>query len=533
MKKISISILALAALLSCSKASLDEATPQASAPKGETICVNIPSPTKSISLSDYQYAFQGTESLVVVSSEGKIATLTNTAESPYSFSGAFDGALGAESDNFTVYYNCYSASSKALSFTQNGQPWLTASLPEQTRDEDGHYSLSPVLEAVKGIRTVAVVSDYAGTVSFHAKTANISSFAGGSFSGSKDVNDLALTADNNGKYIAFVNIPSGMTGGYWLKVTKAGESGAMYKSYASDKTISENQQVTLSEFTPAEVKLDVAISGFYTSYSYYVGNEGVAKNISTANSTANTAMGAGEASYTVSFSGISSKLLSFSSFKLNVAGTEYTGSEGQKISASASTQSTWGQKNIVATVVYKSIDGVEFTASKTLTRYITGLPYSKNFSSDTDATGWTGATGYQGDKTKGYKLAYYYKISGGNERYTIFSPEFNIPSGQSISTSYSVGISGWQTGAKASNGSAVICVGATSGTLTSKDMSYTLSENSGRLSDWGKVTSYTFNGSTTFSTKNRIVTYVETTDWGGATQHYILYNTFSIQYNNY
>ena len=374
MKKIVISILALAALVSCSKAALDnEAAPLV---KGESISVNLPAPTKAVTVSDHEYQFQGGESLIVVSSEGKIATLTNTAESPYSFSGEFDGALGADSDSFTVYFNCYSSSAKALSFSQNGQPWLTASLSDQTRGEDGHYSLSPVLEAVEGVRTVAIVSDYAGTVSFHAKTVNISSYSGGAFSGSKDINDLALTADNNGKYTAFVNIPSGMTGGYWIKVTKEGESGAMYKSYATSETISENKQVTLSEFIPVKVNLDVAISGFYTSYSYYIGNEGVEKNISTANSTANTAMGAGEASYTVSFSGISSKLLSFSSFKLNVAGTEYTGSEGQKISANASTQSSWGQKNIVATVVYKSIDGVEFTASKTITRYITGLPYT-------------------------------------------------------------------------------------------------------------------------------------------------------------
>ena len=395
MKKTVISILALAALVSCSKAALDnEAAPLV---KGESISVNLPAPTKAVTVSNHEYQFQGGESLIVVSSECKIATLTNTAESPYSFSGEFDGALGPDSDSFTVYFNCYSASAKALSFTQNGQPWLTASLSDQTRGEDGHYSLSPVLEAVEGVRTVAIVSDYAGTVSFHAKTANISSYSGGAFSGSKDINDLALTADNNGKYTAFVNIPSGMTGGYWLKVTKEGESGAMYKSFATSETISENKQVTLSDFTPVKVNLDVAISGFYTSYSYYIGNEGVEKNISTANSTSNTAMGAGEASYTVSFSGISSKLLTFSSFKLNVAGTEYTGSEGQKISANASTQSSWGQKNIVATVVYKSIDGVEFTASKTITRYITGLPYNQGKSSASNFSGdWSTSGGKSG-----------------------------------------------------------------------------------------------------------------------------------------
>ncbi len=393
MKKISISILALAALLSCSKASLDEATPQASAPKGETICVNIPSPTKSISLSDYQYAFQGTESLVVVSSEGKIATLTNTAESPYSFSGAFDGALGAESDNFTVYYNCYSASSKALSFTQNGQPWLTASLPEQTRDEDGRYSLSPVLEAVEGVRTIAIVSDFAGTVSFHAKTANISSFAGGSFSGSKDVNDIALTADNNGKYTAFVNIPSGMTGGYWLKVTKEGESGAMYKSYSTSETISSNTQVTLTEFTPAEVLATIDLSGLKSSYNYYVSGD-----VTSANATANDVV-IGSVPYTIS--GISSKL----PYEVTLT-VSADGSSAPSVSQSASSTGLsgtfsdvklsgleWGARTVSATLSLKVGGETVATASASETRYITGLPYNaakssaSNFSGDWSTSG--------------------------------------------------------------------------------------------------------------------------------------------------
>ncbi len=393
MKKIVISILALAALVSCSKTALDnEAAPLV---MGESISVNLPAPTKAVTVSNHEYQFQGGESLIVVSSEGKIATLTNTAESPYSFSGEFDGALGADSDSFTVYFNCYSASAKALSFSQNGQPWLTASLSDQTRGEDGHYSLSPVLEAVEGVKTVAVVSDYAGTVSFHAKTANISYYSGGSFSGSKDINDLALTADNNGKYTAFVNIPSGMTGGYWLKVTKEGESGAMYKSYATSETISENKQVTLSEFTPAEVSATIDLSGLKSSYSYYA--EG---NAATANATANDVI-SGSVPYTIS--GISSKL----PYEVSLA-VSADGSSAPKVNQSASTTGLsgtftgvklssceWGARTVTATLILKV--GGEQVASTTAsaTRYITGLPYSVNFSSQpstwsrSDNTSWS------------------------------------------------------------------------------------------------------------------------------------------------
>lgn len=36
---------------------------------------------------------------------------------------------------------------------------------------------------------------------------------------------------------------------------------------------------------------------------------------------------------------------------------------------------TWGQKDITATVRYKDVEGNEYSATKTITRHITGLPY--------------------------------------------------------------------------------------------------------------------------------------------------------------
>ena len=138
---------------------------------------------------------------------------------------------------------------------------------------------------------------------------------------------------------------------------------------------------------PADVQFDVNISGFPTSYSYYAANEGIegisAKDVAKANSISNDWMGSGSASYTMTSTGIPSRLLTFESFTLSVDGKEYVSSEagssrkeaGTPIVVEATPDHTWGQKDITATVTYKDVEGNEYTATKTITRHITGLPY--------------------------------------------------------------------------------------------------------------------------------------------------------------
>ena len=131
------------------------------------------------------------------------------------------------------------------------------------------------------------------------------------------------------------------------------------------------------------------ISGFATSYSYAKGIDGVAQSIATANSKSNDWMDEGKATYTISREGIPAALLTFDSFKLTVDGKEYTGDEATKaISVAAGNgHTTWGQKDIVATVVYKDLDGNEYTGTQTIVRHITGLPYSKDTTTELSGTG--------------------------------------------------------------------------------------------------------------------------------------------------
>ncbi len=307
----------IAVLVSCGK----EALP-ADRPKGEAVALTIAPGTK-VGIEGNEYVFEAGDKIIAVAENGSIAELSNSESTVDRFNGTFSEPLGG-SKFIDLYYNCCDATA----------------------------------------------------VDFHANSVSVSTFDGTSFAGEKSITGISL---ENGP--VFVNVPAGMNDGFWLKFTDA-EGRAMYKKYASATAIDQNYKVNVSEFVPVNVDFNVSVSGFATSYSYYAANEGIegidAKDVSAANAVANDWMGAGKATFSVSKEGIPSSLLKFDSFTLVVDGEAFTysGDESGEINVKATPgHTTWGQKDITATVKYKTEDGQEFSASKTITRQITGLPY--------------------------------------------------------------------------------------------------------------------------------------------------------------
>lgn len=211
----------------------------------------------------------------------------------------------------------------------------------------------------------------------------------------------------------------------------------MFKSYASGSVISQNTRVSVNEFVPVDVQFDVNISGFPTSYSYYAANEGIegisAKDVAKANSISNDWIGSGSASYVMTSTGIPSRLLSFESFTLSVDGKEYVSSSrkeaGTPIVVEATPGHTWGQKDITATVRYKDVEGNEYTATKTITRHITGLPYVAAPPKDKGNNPW------KIDHTLGCKITFSadnVALSGITNAPSITSPAFHIPEGLDV-----------------------------------------------------------------------------------------------------
>ena len=386
MKKQYIAAFACILAVACSKAELNEVNP---GPSGEIMTLTLPHTKVAVSGDSYQFELD--DEITAIASNGSRATLKPNATSSGAqtatnyFTGTFDKPV-ADGSTISFYYNAKSiADNGTATFEQNGDPWLVSTGNNFTRTEDRQISVTATLAAPENVRAIAVIftdSEGIDSFEFHAKDQNITlgTFDGTSFSGNSTVSQNVLNHQSEGIEFMRSNIvyvPKDMKGGFWIKAVKGQQ--VMYKSYATKNPI-ENTKVTISSFVPAKVDIDVQISGFATSYSYAKGIDGVAQSIATANSKSNDWMDEGKATYTISREGIPTALLTFDSFKLTVDGKEYTGDEATKaISVAAEDgHTTWGQKDIVATVVYKDLDGNEYTGTQTIVRHITGLPYAIN-----------------------------------------------------------------------------------------------------------------------------------------------------------
>lgn len=386
MKKQYIAAFACILAVACSKAELNEVNP---GPSGESMTLTLPHTKVAVSGDSYQFELD--DKITAIASNGSRATLKPNATSSGAqtatnyFTGTFDKPV-ADGSTISFYYNAKSIDDNGTAtFEQNGDPWLVSTGNNFTRTEDRQISVTATLAAPENVRAIAVIfndSEGIDSFEFHAKDQNIKleTFDGTSFSGNSTVSQNVLNHQSEGiKFMRsnIVYVPKDMEGGFWIKAIKGQQ--AMYKSYATKNPI-ENTTVTISSFVPAKVDIDVQISGFATSYSYAKGIDGVAQSIATANSKSNDWMDEGKATYTISREGIPAALLTFDSFKLTVDGKEYTGDEATKaISVAAGNgHTTWGQKDIVATVVYKDLDGNEYTGTQTIVRHITGLPYTAN-----------------------------------------------------------------------------------------------------------------------------------------------------------
>ena len=402
MKKQYIAAFACILAAACSKAELNEVEP---GPSGESMTLTLPQTKVAISGDSYQFELD--DEITAIASNGSRATLKPNAASSGAhtatnyFTGTFDKPV-ADGSTISFYYNAKSiADNGTATFEQNGNPWLVSTGNNFTRTENRQISVTATLAAPENVRAIAVIftgNEGIESFEFHAKDQSIElgTFDGTSFSGNSTVSQNVLSHQFEGIEFMRSNIvyvPKDMEGGFWIKAVKGQQ--AMYKSYATKNPI-ENTTVAIGSFVPAKVDIDVKISGFATSYSYYVANEGIegisAKDVNKANSVSNDWMGEGKATYTISREGIPAALLTFNSFKLTVDGKEYTGDEATKaISVAAGNgHTTWGQKDIVATVVYKDLDDNEYTGTQTIVRHITGLPYAANPPKNSGDNAWSG-----------------------------------------------------------------------------------------------------------------------------------------------
>lgn len=439
MKKQYIAAFACILAVACSKPELNEVNP---GPSGESMTLTLPHTKVAVSGDSYQFELD--DEITAIASNGSRATLKPNATSSGAqtatnyFKGTFDKPV-ADGSTISFYYNAKSiADNGTATFEQNGDPWLVSTGNNFTRTEDRQISVTATLAAPENVRAIAVIfndSEGIDSFEFHAKDQNIKlgTFDGTSFSGNSTVSQNVLNHQSEGiKFMRsnIVYVPKDMEGGFWIKAVKGRQ--AMYKSYSTKNPI-ENTKVTISSFVPAKVDIDVQISGFATSYSYYVANEGIegisAKDVNKANSVSNDWMGEGKAVCTITKSGIPSTLLSVKSVSMLVNGEEYskdyTDDGNNAFTLHKTTHKKWEQKNVSVKVVYSTPDGLEFEGtSNTLTRHITGLPYNKDKNSVADfKEDWSTSGG-----KSGWKDSY---LRYGSKCIVTFKG-FNIPNGTTV-----------------------------------------------------------------------------------------------------
>ncbi len=376
--------------MSCSKAMPEEVEVVTA---GEKVTFTIPETKVAIGADNGEgtrsYVFESDDVIYAVTTEGSVAAMEYKGDN--SFAGEFSKPVGAE-EKISLYYGCYSVENSAPVYEQKGKPWLVSPDNSYSRDDNNTIVLKATLDAPEGVVGMPIISAFgACTVDFSAKTASIASFDGTSFSGGKTISGIALESHSEAdasEYTAVLNLPEGMEGGFWFKVTKDGET--MYRSSAA--TVSD-KSFKMNDFTAASVNLNVTISGFQTTYSYAAGTDGVSKNVSTANSKSNAWMNSGTAAYTISQEGIPAALLTFKSFTITGEGISGSGDESTKtISVGETTSHTaWGAKTITATVTYTDIAGNTYSNSASVTRHITGLPYTAAPPTNSGSNPWSGS----------------------------------------------------------------------------------------------------------------------------------------------
>lgn len=184
---------------------------------------------------------------------------------------------------------------------------------------------------------------------------------------------------------------------------------------------------------------------------------------------------------------------------------------------------SWGQNTLTA--------GISFAGTRCNSAgdvcHITGLPYKKDFTSDSSTDGWSfvGRSGYNQTYTQDYKsgcgylLYYAYTNDKGCDA---FSPEYHVPDIINIQSDikFFAGTSG------AIVKTYTLYTGVTSGTTVTKDTETSIKENT-----WGSFNSATLTFTTQFNNHNRLsFSHNADLNWGQSEKHYIYIGYLSVMY---
>ncbi len=305
-------------------------------------------------------------------------------------------------------------------------------------------------------------------------------------------------------------------------------TGEKYKLKASCKMDGETYHFTDLEIlglTVPEISLSLSA---YTSYDKYKGTNGITKNVTDANkSDASTLYNAG-AKW-----GVSKNLMKNTNYQKvfvikidDDASRSYTvkGYDNNEVYENISNLG-WSAHTLQVSFTFDNK-----TVIKKQTHHITGLPYKKDFTTDTDTSGWTFVErteynkGYSKDYKSGCGYPLYYAYTNDNGCH-LFSPTYYMP--ESVSVTYHADFCAGNTGytSKSYN----IYGGVTTGTTVKQDLKISIQEKNACLTDGFNFA--TLSTTTQISNNNRLC-FSHNADlaWGQAVKHYIYMASLMIEY---
>ena len=223
------------------------------------------------------------------------------------------------------------------------------------------------------------------------------------------------------------------------------------------------------------------------------------------------------------FAGISDAVLKVlqPTCSFSVSGKTNEGTvSGTNLSCGGFAGLSWGSHTLTATVTF---DGV--SSSATTTCYITGLPYTKNFKTDSNTDGWSISGTNKRESNRGYQLFYRYMST--KQETVMFSPSFKFPEATKIV--HSTIISAGSTAENRKTQKAF--TGLTTGTTNNKKYSIELTESTYAYTNGFRE--HTLTKTENISNNQRLSISCEGGNWSWPSQeHFIYLCSLTITYAN-
>lgn len=307
--------------------------------------------------------------------------------------------------------------------------------------------------------------------------------------------------------------------------TGNGESYVIKASAEMDGQTYDFNDISVTGLSAPDFSLTLSA---YTSYDKYAGTNSITSNVDEANSCDAATLYKAGAKW-----GISVNLMKNTNYAKTLI-VNIDGNTDRTFNVKGDYQSNEYYEDIskLAWLTHTLIVSVTFdkkTVSKTQTHHITGLPYTKDFTTDSSADGWAfdGKNNYDNSYSRDYKsgngyiMYYAYTEDFGCN---VFSPAFHFPQNETVNVAYQAAFNAGTTLHK--NKSYTVYAGVTTGTTLAQTVSTSITEGT-----YSKYNTAQISSESALSDNYRFCfSHNADLSWGQGSQHYLYFGSLTVKY---